>query len=491
MARSGILPSIFARTYREHGTPYWSTISCSVIAYCISLLGWLSFDTKQFTEMLFALYQLGAIFTYTFQLMAYLILWYKYRSVPRAWSNPLGPVGAVLALIIFSMTLVSVVFFQPYTWQPVLMLVCWFIPLMCYYWRYARHRRSASPEEICALFILHTVKINRLRVLRVKKKARKDAATAGGSLANGSKLSGAAGVIGGAGGTANHRHPHLTAAGSGFGPASPGAGDPNSVSGQSSEVGSHTRQFMARFNVRNAHGGVVGRPGVALVSTSPAVVASHGNGYRPPVSLNVSAPYIKEDMNSPNNNDQLSPSSPEAEPSNPTSAFASLGTPSAVAQKSSIHHVSNRSLMMSASGATLITNGGASNVIASDNGTLATSTTGDSGGGEGKCEAVATTTGTTPLASAATSSSSTPVAIPGSVTSIMKGVITPPNASPRFTSLPGQPNESPSTGTRNMIMNLDTSTPKSVTTTLSTAHGVALISSPVAIPRALLATLAE
>ena len=43
-----------------------------------------------------------------------------------------------------------------------------------------RHRRTASPEEICALFILHTVKANRLTALRVKKNKASTMQPAGG-----------------------------------------------------------------------------------------------------------------------------------------------------------------------------------------------------------------------------------------------------------------------------------------------------------------------
>ena len=115
--------------------------------------------------------------------------------MPRAYTSPFGVAGAVFSLLVFSLSMISILGYQAVSWevsgararprpnlsrssatalspslptliaslfcmwcpvQPVVLLLSWIVPFFIYYAVFGWKRRSASPEEICALFIVNT-----------------------------------------------------------------------------------------------------------------------------------------------------------------------------------------------------------------------------------------------------------------------------------------------------------------------------------------------
>ena len=115
---------------------------------------------------------------YIFQAVCYLVLRYRYAALARPFKSPLGLFGAYYTLIIFSLSLIGICWYN-YLWQSLLVLFGWIGLGMLYYGVYARFHLLMSPEEYRAMFVLYSIQF-----IRMKQQRAISGAAHGGNVAS-------------------------------------------------------------------------------------------------------------------------------------------------------------------------------------------------------------------------------------------------------------------------------------------------------------------
>jgi ethanolamine permease len=104
MARGGYLPRFLAAVNPRFKTPHWALVAGGVIS-CIVLL---KFDTNQ----IIVLSVMGAIGMYIMSMISLFILRTKEPELERPFASPFYPVFPVIALVISTITLFAIIYFN-------------------------------------------------------------------------------------------------------------------------------------------------------------------------------------------------------------------------------------------------------------------------------------------------------------------------------------------------------------------------------------------
>ena len=154
MARSGLFPSFLANTYGEYQTPYAAIIAGSVVSYLLVLI---AYFVPLVATYLFNVCILAGFTTYISQLTGFILMRIRHPTQERLYVSPLGIPGAVVGMIVFGLSAVSVMGFQGDNSMVLCIYLCIVAVCTVYYFLYARKRQYFSVEEKF-IFVLQIIK---------------------------------------------------------------------------------------------------------------------------------------------------------------------------------------------------------------------------------------------------------------------------------------------------------------------------------------------
>jgi amino acid transporter len=154
LSSSRLLPRPFSWVTKEHHQPYFSLIAGSVLGYAISLLAYYRPDIS---SKLFNICILAGFTCYIAQCLGYIALQTKFQNLKRDFHSPLGIAGAVYAIIVFSIAMISVIAFQNDGQFAFITFVCLVTLLTVYYYAYAKKKQTFSKDEQKILFVAHVI----------------------------------------------------------------------------------------------------------------------------------------------------------------------------------------------------------------------------------------------------------------------------------------------------------------------------------------------
>lgn len=155
MARSGLFPSIFKLRTKFSNSPYAALIIGSVV----SLIGVLSIYYTDETLLLdvFSICILASYTVYVFALLSYIIFKYRYSTLHREFTNPLGVPSAVIGICVFLTGLVSVLGYQDGHTLPIIVFSIYLVFCCSYYIFLGYKKQQLSEDEQKILFRAYVI----------------------------------------------------------------------------------------------------------------------------------------------------------------------------------------------------------------------------------------------------------------------------------------------------------------------------------------------
>ena len=153
MSNSKLLPEFLSYRHPTTRSPYMALIVGSVVSYCICIGGlyYPAFHKQTFNISMFA-----ASYDYVWQMVGYILLRTKYQTIKCDFRSPFGIYGAVWSMLVFGVTLFSVMVFQiDYLALIIGSAVCG--SLSVWYFIYAKWHQSFSEEEQKTFFTIHVI----------------------------------------------------------------------------------------------------------------------------------------------------------------------------------------------------------------------------------------------------------------------------------------------------------------------------------------------
>ena len=89
----------------------------------------------------------GAVISYVLQMLSFIVLRFRFPKLPRPYRSPLGVPGAVVALVIATITLVTLFIVDPVYRLVVIGAAIWYALGLVYFAVHARKQLVYSPEE--------------------------------------------------------------------------------------------------------------------------------------------------------------------------------------------------------------------------------------------------------------------------------------------------------------------------------------------------------
>jgi amino acid transporter len=144
MARSRLLPPIFARTYGDYKTPYAAMIGGSLLGFSLCVIAFL---VPTIRKQLFNWCFLPALCTYICQCIGYIIYKIQYPNQERLFVSPLGIYGAIYSATVFAFAAISEAGFQKDNFVGLILFLGSIALYAVYYFSYARMKQVFSAEE--------------------------------------------------------------------------------------------------------------------------------------------------------------------------------------------------------------------------------------------------------------------------------------------------------------------------------------------------------
>lgn len=170
MSQSQALPAVCGQTHGVHHTPVIGLIATSSAS--LSLLFLLRYAESSQIAVVFSVCMLGSCFVYVCVAYSFLICADRYSNLPRLFVSPLGKYGAVFAIAVFALMMVSLAFFQA---DYATLIV--FVVIMClaagYYQCYAKTVEFFSKEEIDTFMKAYIINANLRRRDAIKRSSKK------------------------------------------------------------------------------------------------------------------------------------------------------------------------------------------------------------------------------------------------------------------------------------------------------------------------------
>lgn len=150
LSRAGYFPVWLSETHGTRKTPQRAMVSGAMLALTVMLTVWFALGSDRGAAViggtLLNMAVFGAMFSYILQGAAFILLRTRAPDIDRPYRSPLGIPGAVLTVLIASVT----VYFQlldPVYRAGVLGVAVWFVAATAYFALVSRHRLVLSPEE--------------------------------------------------------------------------------------------------------------------------------------------------------------------------------------------------------------------------------------------------------------------------------------------------------------------------------------------------------
>lgn len=175
LATSKLLPTflgLLTTSPNSHPVPYAAMITGSLLGYSICLLVYFIPLVK---THLFSICILSGFLAYISQCIGYIFLQYKYQGIKRKTKSPLGLFGAVYAISVFTLGVVSIIGFQKDDQIAFISFVSMVAAMSVYYFTVSKFTQTFSKDEQKILFVAHVVNFNVKSVTDrgVKKRQRR------------------------------------------------------------------------------------------------------------------------------------------------------------------------------------------------------------------------------------------------------------------------------------------------------------------------------
>jgi hypothetical protein len=173
LARSGLVPSLFATTYGENETPVVA-LGVSTLVQFLMCVGIQRSGNLIGIRTCYRAMMIGATFVYIGMFISFIVFRTNFSGMKRHWVSPVGIPGALAGLGIALILCIAVVILDPHSNA----LVTYFVFMGCamlYYVLYARHRQYFSKEEQKHFLKAYIVNANNARTKTKQKTAQQKA----------------------------------------------------------------------------------------------------------------------------------------------------------------------------------------------------------------------------------------------------------------------------------------------------------------------------
>lgn len=154
MARSDLFPSILSRTCGSFKTPYMAILAGSFISYIVVIA---VHFIPEIEVYLFNITILAAFTAYDSQFIGFILLRTRFPDQERIFKSPLGIIGALYGISVFTLATISVIGFQNDGCTAFIVYMTIIVVCSFYYFGYAKKRQGFSDEEQF-IFVLQIVK---------------------------------------------------------------------------------------------------------------------------------------------------------------------------------------------------------------------------------------------------------------------------------------------------------------------------------------------
>ena len=146
LSRAGYFPVWLSETHGTRKTPHRALIAGAAMGYCVALILYLAGQESPVGAILLNMAVFGAVIAYILQMASFIALRRKYPALERPYVSPFGILGALVASVIASGTLITL-FFNPAYNKGVIGAAAWFILGILYFALRGRHQLVLAPEE--------------------------------------------------------------------------------------------------------------------------------------------------------------------------------------------------------------------------------------------------------------------------------------------------------------------------------------------------------
>ena len=147
LSRAGYFPRWLSITHSGWQTPHVALVAGGALGYGVALtLHFLGTDSPV-GAMLLNMAVFGAVIAYALQMLSFILLRRRFPNLERPYRSPFGIAGAVVALVIALVTLVTLFITDASYRLAALGALVWYVLGLLYFALYARKRLVRSPEE--------------------------------------------------------------------------------------------------------------------------------------------------------------------------------------------------------------------------------------------------------------------------------------------------------------------------------------------------------
>jgi ethanolamine permease len=146
LSRAGYFPSWLSVTHGVRQTPGRALIAGSVLGYLAALGIYFAGQKSMAGAVLLNMAVFGAVIAYILQMASFLCLRVRFPSIVRPYRSPAGVAGAIISIIIATITLLALFLNREYR-PGVVGAAIWFLLGMAYFALYRCRRLILAPEE--------------------------------------------------------------------------------------------------------------------------------------------------------------------------------------------------------------------------------------------------------------------------------------------------------------------------------------------------------
>jgi ethanolamine permease len=146
LSRAGYFPAWLSVTSGRRQTPERALLAGSALGYLVALVIQVAGQKSPTGAVLLNMAVFGAVIAYILQMVSFLRLRRVFPGIQRPYRSPMGTAGAVLAMGISVVTLVTLFLNRDYR-LGVVGAAVWFVAGILYFQFYGRHHLVLSPEE--------------------------------------------------------------------------------------------------------------------------------------------------------------------------------------------------------------------------------------------------------------------------------------------------------------------------------------------------------
>jgi ethanolamine permease len=154
LSRAGYFPTWLSVTLRRRQTPHRALLAGSALGFAVALAIHLTPQGSPVGAILLNMAVFGAVLAYILQMASFILLRLRFPKMERPYVSPVGVTGAVIAVVVATLTLGTLFFNADYN-KGVIGAAIWFLLGIGYYAAYGRHRLVLAPEEQSAFALRH------------------------------------------------------------------------------------------------------------------------------------------------------------------------------------------------------------------------------------------------------------------------------------------------------------------------------------------------